>query len=87
MLRRTSRLQAPSILIPFTFLYLYACLREFYQLFTPSTGDPTLDSCLTKMFATYYLSAEVGAGFQCLYDNRDNMWDALAGYWMAIAER
>eukprot|EP01031_Cornospumella_fuschlensis_P028006 gene28006-33819_t len=52
-----------------------------------ANGDPTLDSCLSKMFATYYLSAEVGAGFQCLYDNRDNMWDALAGYWMAIAER
>lgn len=50
-------------------------------------GDPALDSCLSHMFATYYLSAEVGAGFQCLYDNVDNLWDAFAGYWVAIASR
>jgi len=50
-------------------------------------GYPTLDSCLSKMFATYYLSAEVGAGFQCLYNNVDNLWDAFAGYWTTVATR
>ena len=39
------------------------------------------------MFATYYMSAEVGAGFQCLYDNVDGLWDALAGYWVTVASR
>jgi endoglycosylceramidase len=52
-----------------------------------SDGNPTLDACLSKMFATYYLSAEVGAGFQCLYDNVDGLWDAFAGYWVAVAKR
>eukprot|EP00981_Chlorochromonas_danica_P009322 scaffold2613_cov159-Ochromonas_danica.AAC.9 len=50
-------------------------------------GNPTLEACLSKMFATYYLSAEVGAGFQCLYDNKENLWDAFAGYWKAVAQR
>jgi endoglycosylceramidase len=50
-------------------------------------GNPDLDSCLSRMFATYYLSAEVGAGFQCLYDNVDNLWEAFAGYWKTIAAR
>lgn len=49
-------------------------------------GDPELESCLTEMFATYYLSAEVGAGFQCLYDNKDNLWDAMAGFWSTVAK-
>lgn len=50
-------------------------------------GNPTLEACLSKMFATYYLSAEVGAGFQCLYDNVDGLWDAFAGYWVAVAKK
>lgn len=50
-------------------------------------GNPTLEACLSSMFATYYLSAEVGAGFQCLYDNKNNLWDAFAGYWVAVADR
>jgi endoglycosylceramidase len=50
-------------------------------------GNPTIESCLSSMFATYYMSAEVGAGFQCLYDNEDNLWDAFAGYWVAVAQR
>lgn len=50
-------------------------------------GNPTLEACLTKMFATYYLSAEVGEGFQCLYDNRNDTWGALAGYWTAVAKK
>lgn len=48
-------------------------------------GYPDLDSCLSVMFANYYLSAEVGAAFQCIYDNKDNMWDALAGFWKTVA--
>lgn len=60
-------------------------VNETYPL--DANGYPALDSCLSKMFATYYLSAEVGAGFQCLYDNVDNLWDAFAGYWTTIATR
>jgi hypothetical protein len=32
-------------------------------------GNPTLESCLTSMFATYYMSSEVGAGERvaCIY--------------------
>ncbi len=52
-----------------------------------SDGNPALDSCLSSMFATYYMSNEVGAAFQCLYDNTENLWDALAGYWVAVAKR
>jgi endoglycosylceramidase len=50
-------------------------------------GNPTLEACLSEMFATYYLSAEVGAGFQCLYDNVDGLWDAFAGFWQTVARR
>eukprot|EP01036_Dinobryon_divergens_P030515 gene30515-39769_t len=50
-------------------------------------GNPSLDSCLSVMFATYYLSAEVGAGFQCLYDNQHGLWDAMAGFWGTVAAR
>jgi endoglycosylceramidase len=39
-----------------------------------SNGDPTLDWCLETAFFEFYLSSEVGAGFQCLYDNTDNLW-------------
>lgn len=50
-------------------------------------GNPSLDSCLSVGFATYYLSAEVGAGFQCLYDNKGGLWDSLAAYWQQVAAR
>lgn len=52
-----------------------------------SEGNPELDSCLERNFAAYYLSAEVGAAFQCLYDNVDGLWDAFAGYWTTVAQR
>ena len=39
-------------------------------------GNPNIDSCLSVGFATYYLSAEVGAGFQC-----------FASYWQVVASR
>mmetsp|Transcript_3259 Transcript_3259/g.4487 ORF Transcript_3259/g.4487 Transcript_3259/m.4487 type:complete len:530 (-) Transcript_3259:1604-3193(-) len=52
-----------------------------------SDGNPTLESCLSVMFATYYLSSEVGAGFQCLYDNKHNLWDAMAGFWVTVASK
>ncbi len=32
-------------------------------------------------------SAEVGAGFQCLYDNQHGLWDAMAGFWVTVATR
>ena len=50
-------------------------------------GNPTLDACLSQMFARYYLTAEVGAGFQCLYDNKQDLWAAFAGYWKTVAAR
>lgn len=50
-------------------------------------GNPDIDSCLSQMFAKYYLSAEVGAGFQCLYDNKQDLWSAFAGYWKTVAAR
>jgi endoglycosylceramidase len=50
-------------------------------------GNPSLDSCLSVGFATYYLSAEVGAGFQCLYDNKQGLWDNFGAYWQQVAAR
>jgi len=53
---------------------------------TDENGDPEIESCLSEMFATYYMSAEVGAGFQCLYDNRDNLWEAMGNFWIQVAK-
>lgn len=50
-------------------------------------GYPEIASCLSKEFATYYLTSEVGNGFQCLYDNKANLWNALGNYWVIIAQR
>jgi endoglycosylceramidase len=50
-------------------------------------GNPTIEACLSTSFATYYFSNEVGAGFQCLYENQHNLWDAFANYWKVIATR
>jgi len=50
-------------------------------------GNPSLDACLSKSFAAYYLSQEVSAGFQCLYDNKQGLWDNFASYWQLIAQR
>ena len=50
-------------------------------------GDPDIDSCLSKGFFDYYMSAEVGATFQCLYENVDGLWDSFAAYWTVIATR
>lgn len=50
-------------------------------------GNPTLEACLSKSFATYYFANEVGAGFQCLYENQNNLWDHFANYWKAIATK
>jgi endoglycosylceramidase len=52
-----------------------------------SDGNPAIESCLSEMFAVYYLSEEVGAGFQCLYDNVNNLWDDFANYWVTIAKK
>lgn len=50
-------------------------------------GNPAIESCLEQMFAVYYLSDEVGAGFQCLYDNVNNLWDDFANYWKVVAKK
>lgn len=39
------------------------------------------------MFATYYFSAEVGAGFQCLYNNEHNLWEAMGNFWIEVAKK
>ena len=49
-------------------------------------GDPDLEACLENFFASYYLSAEVGAGFQCLYDNKEDLWGAMGGFWGMVAK-
>jgi len=46
-----------------------------------------LEACLSKSFATYYFANEVGAGFQCLYENQNKLWDHFANYWKAIAQK
>ena len=50
-------------------------------------GNPELDSCLSKSFFTYYLAHEVGASFQCLYNNHDDLWTSFGNVWKTIAER
>lgn len=52
-----------------------------------ANGDPEFEACLSQEFARYYLSDEVGNAFQCLYDNVEDLWEAIAGYWMKIASR
>jgi endoglycosylceramidase len=52
-----------------------------------SDGYPSIDSCLSKGFFVYYLSAEVSAGFQCLYDNKKGLWESFGGYWQTVAKR
>lgn len=51
------------------------------------TGVPDLDSCLSVGFATYYLSAETGSHFQCLYDNKAGLWDSFGAYWQEVAKK
>lgn len=52
-----------------------------------AAGVPAIESCLSVMFATYYMSAEVGAGFQCLYDNKAESWEAIGGYWREVVKK
>lgn len=52
-----------------------------------SNGNPDLDSCLSTGFASYYLTNEVSAAFQCLYDNHANLWDALGNFWLQVATK
>ena len=35
---------------------------------------------------SYYFAAEVSFGFQCLYDNTENLWDSLGAMWRTVAE-
>lgn len=52
---------------------------------TDSDGNPTLDACLSQMFAVYYMTEEVGEAFQCLYDNKQNIWADFGNYWKQVA--
>jgi len=48
-------------------------------------GNPDIKACLSQFFAKYYLADGVGAGFQCLYDNKNNLWDDFGRFWQTIA--
>lgn len=48
-------------------------------------GNPELGSCLSKPFFDYYLTSEVSAAFQCLYDNQRTQWQALGDVWRMLA--
>lgn len=50
-------------------------------------GNPALDSCLSKFFASYYMTEEVSSAFQCLYDNEGSLWSSLGKVWQKIASR
>lgn len=50
-------------------------------------GYPDIDWCLETAFFKYYLTEEVSFMFQCLYDDKDGLWDALGGYWKKVATR
>jgi len=50
-------------------------------------GNPTLDFCLERPFIQWYFTHEVSAMFQCLYENKANLWDDYAGFWKAVATR
>ncbi len=57
-------------------------VNETYPL--DEAGYPKIESCLSKMFASYYLTSEVGAAFQCLYDNTENLWENFGNYWLQV---
>lgn len=48
-------------------------------------GNPDLKACLSQFFAKYYLADEVGVGFQCLYENQNNLWENFGNFWQTIA--
>lgn len=56
-------------------------------IYYDENGYPDLDWCLQTGFFNFYMSEEVSSMFQCIYDNRDNLWDALGGYWRKVASR
>ncbi|EGG17200.1 hypothetical protein DFA_08187 [Cavenderia fasciculata] len=50
-----------------------------------TTLYPNLEQCLSKEFAQYYFSDQVGAAFQSLYDNVDGILDEFVKYWQLLA--
>jgi len=64
-----------------------APLRNTSEIRFDVDGNPALDWCLETPFFKYYMADEVGVMFQCLYENRDGLWDSLAGYWQKVASR
>eukprot|EP01133_Synstelium_polycarpum_P009145 gene9145-10729_t len=50
-----------------------------------TTLYPDLETCLSKEFATYYFSDQVGQAFQSLYDNAEGIQDEFIKYWQALA--
>ena len=46
-----------------------------------SNGYPSLDQCLSRIFAVYYLAEKVATGFQALYDNTEGLQNEFAEYW------
>ena len=53
--------------------------------YDPTTGYPNISSCLQRTFSDYYFTSAVGEGFQCLYNNTDNLQDYFVQYWEQVA--
>ena len=49
-------------------------------------GYPTIESCLKKSFANYYLSYDVGKSFDNLYRNVNGIGDAFGEFWRRVAD-
>merc|ERR1712154_304350 len=48
-------------------------------------GGPSLEDCLSKNFATYYLSSRVGKLFQELYTDGSRIQNAFISMWQQLA--
>lgn len=78
----TCKKHMPADLQPFP-----APVRNASSVRMDEDGNPALDWCLETPFFKFYMADEVGAMFQCLYDDRDGLWDSLGGFWQKVASR
>jgi len=52
---------------------------------TDENGDPEIEDCQSRNFASYYASKESIVAFQALYDNKDGLQDKFVDYWNVTA--
>ncbi|KAH3759248.1 glycosyl hydrolase family cellulase [Pelomyxa schiedti] len=62
-----------------------APLRNVTLDFDPTTGYPTIESCLLYDFFKYYFTKETGAVFQALYDNTNGIQTSWVNFWVEVA--